>query len=572
MFFILGLAPIGSSTEAREAHVIHSILSQHEWILPLRNGIVPSKPLLYHWICAFAAHFLGESAWLYRLVSAICGVGVLILTQMTAFNLSGSRAFSFSASDRTWLSLISMLILSLTFQFSSLMTEIRVDMTFCLFVSAAFYFFIRALKLGSAQALGPRLSLDGTSFNFFYLMCGLACLSRGPLGIVLPLFLALCSLCYLIGLKRAIFQLLRPRLGWLFFLLLVLPWYLLAISQGGESFVSKQLIFENLLRFFGGENVNQEAWWFYLPSYLRVALPWSWVLAFLVWQRLRAKFSPSAVGLGLMQKPELDLVLIWFSAGFLFFSLSSGKRHSYLLPLYPAASIYLAFWIKYRFDALSDKFRSKLLALPNQVNPFIFMLLLLLLLEAVRFDWSAANPMLMEIKGQIKDVLAPVQLLLVVSLFLFYLLKLNSAKHGALRLVSLWFLIYLSLTVCFQAGVMIKERLKGFDLVAAELRKAVGESPLRVLKFGPDEGFDVLLYYFGQPVKIVDPDVSQLGCEPHSNACYMKTLAHADWLPKLLPWASSKGLQVKNIAVFRELFDQAKGEEQNAFVLFQLLH
>ena len=41
----LGLPLIGGSSEAREAQVIDVILRENTWALPLRNGIVPSKPI-----------------------------------------------------------------------------------------------------------------------------------------------------------------------------------------------------------------------------------------------------------------------------------------------------------------------------------------------------------------------------------------------------------------------------------------------------------------------------------------------------------------------------------------------
>jgi len=44
--------PIWHHGEAREALVVQGIVRNHEWILPLRNGAIPSKPPFFHWLAA----------------------------------------------------------------------------------------------------------------------------------------------------------------------------------------------------------------------------------------------------------------------------------------------------------------------------------------------------------------------------------------------------------------------------------------------------------------------------------------------------------------------------------------
>jgi hypothetical protein len=57
--------------EAREALVIQDIVENHRWVLPLRNGELPSKPILYHWIAALFALPLGLSDFTVRLPSIV---------------------------------------------------------------------------------------------------------------------------------------------------------------------------------------------------------------------------------------------------------------------------------------------------------------------------------------------------------------------------------------------------------------------------------------------------------------------------------------------------------------------
>ena len=85
----LGLAAIGGSTEAREAQVVETILREGEWILPLRNGIIPSKPPLFHWVAALLSILLGGvSEFSVRLPSHLFAVGVLVCCALSAYRLA----------------------------------------------------------------------------------------------------------------------------------------------------------------------------------------------------------------------------------------------------------------------------------------------------------------------------------------------------------------------------------------------------------------------------------------------------------------------------------------------------
>ena len=67
----LALAPpIWHHGEAREGLVVQGIVHNHEWILPLRNGEIPSKPPFFHWLAALSAFVFGPSDLIVRLPMA----------------------------------------------------------------------------------------------------------------------------------------------------------------------------------------------------------------------------------------------------------------------------------------------------------------------------------------------------------------------------------------------------------------------------------------------------------------------------------------------------------------------
>ena len=127
--------PIWNRGEAREGLVAQGIVHNHQWILPLRNGELPSKPPLFHWIAASASLLVGESDFSTRLPSAI-GAGVMVVvTFLLGRAMAGKRT--------GWLAVGALLG---TYDFWHSAGQARVDMIFSAFVTAAiagFYFWYR---------------------------------------------------------------------------------------------------------------------------------------------------------------------------------------------------------------------------------------------------------------------------------------------------------------------------------------------------------------------------------------------------------------------------------------------
>jgi 4-amino-4-deoxy-L-arabinose transferase-like glycosyltransferase len=200
----------------------------------------------------------------------------------------------------------------------------RVDMTLCFFVTLSLVLF---------YALYRGLLTHPVWYFAFYTLVGLGTLAKGPLGILLPglvigVFLALKTRWDLIA-KFA----LHP--GVLVTLLLVVGWYGLAITRGGEGFVDRQLLSENVSRFFGGSGHSHPVY-YYLSYLFSLGLPWSLFFPFMLWDSFRR---------GATGGDDRLFLKAWFAVLFLFFSLSAGKRPVYLLPLFPALALLMALWI-----------------------------------------------------------------------------------------------------------------------------------------------------------------------------------------------------------------------------------
>lgn len=265
----LGLAPISGSTEAREAQVIDTIIRDGEWVLPLRNGIIPSKPPLFHWIGAVMSQVFGHVSELtVRLPSHLAALGVVFFSSLAAFRVARFSQTVEGELHQERVALLTPAILTLIYGFHQLASQAMVDMTFSFFVWGA----IASLLLTDPEKWRSEHAISPRSRSCFWICLAGAVVARGPVGLALPTFIIGITSWFLGGLKATLREFLKPSLGWFAFLLPA-AWYYAAFLQGGEAFLARQLLFENVQRFVGGEKINTESWWFYLPSLARTTAP-----------------------------------------------------------------------------------------------------------------------------------------------------------------------------------------------------------------------------------------------------------------------------------------------------------
>jgi hypothetical protein len=204
----------------------------------------------------------------------------------------------------------------------------RSDMAMVFFLTAAGMTFFRFWQEKAAQR---------RPIYLFYLSVGLATLAKGPLGLLLPMLLVFGFL----SVMREWRFLRQMRLveGILIVFLVAASWYILALWQGGWEFFRRQILDENVLRFFDSEQggpSRDHTFYYYLPALGAGMFPWSLFLPalghFLYCSRSR------------LRNPKTLYLVVWFLTGLVFFSFASGKRSNYILPLYPAAALLLALW------------------------------------------------------------------------------------------------------------------------------------------------------------------------------------------------------------------------------------
>jgi 4-amino-4-deoxy-L-arabinose transferase-like glycosyltransferase len=304
----LATPPIGAHGEAREGLVVQDIVQQGRWILPLRNGELPSKPPLFHWIAAGVGSVVGLSDTVVRLPSALAAWLVVLLV----------HGLGVAAGGRTsgWFAVGALAGMPAFFESAS---EARVDMLFTASVTLALVGFLRWYRTDDWWARAG-----------CYAAVSAAVLTKGPAGVVLPTLVILVFLARERRLDRLLAFWSWGLVGAV--LLVDVGWYVLASYAGGADFLARQIFHENVDRFVGRGVFGMHGGRARLAMVENLAtdlLPWNLVL---LWAAARWWRGEREDTIGRFLHTWWIVILVFFTAAY-------GKRGVYLLPLYPAMAL-----------------------------------------------------------------------------------------------------------------------------------------------------------------------------------------------------------------------------------------
>jgi 4-amino-4-deoxy-L-arabinose transferase-like glycosyltransferase len=336
----IGLGGFSTKGEPREAAVAVSMLETGDWVLPkVYADEFAYKPPLAHWLMAACSLPQGHvSEFTARLPSALA---YIILIGATLF-FFGERLIKFQEA------FVAALLLLTCFEIHRAGMAARVDMLLTMFVVCGLYVL---------YWWENRLHLKGLPLPI-PLLLGCATLTKGPVGIVLPLF---AFGVYLLVLgkyrKRKIFKsLLYVGIASLF---LPAIWYVAAWQQGGNAFLHRVLA-ENFDRFFHLQNASigydlghENGVWYNFVTLMSGFLPWTLLLFFSLFGLKRKELSPIKSWLkGFMARlrsmEKVKLFSLCMAVCILFFyCLPSSKRSVYLMPAYPFIALFIAQYVLY---------------------------------------------------------------------------------------------------------------------------------------------------------------------------------------------------------------------------------
>ncbi len=331
----IGMGDFSTKGEPREAAVAISMLETGDWILPqVYADEFAYKPPMAHWLMAAASYPQGYvSEFTSRLPSALACI-----------TLIGFVLFFFGERVRFQEAFIATLLLLTCIEIHRAGMTTRVDMLLTTFMVIGMFYLYRWEN---------KLELKGLPVQIPILL-GCAALTKGPVGIIIPLFV---FGVYLLILNKYRFLTIFKAVLYIGISSLFLPalWYVAAWKRGGDDFLNLMLA-ENFGRFFHirSETINYELGhkhgaWFNMVSLLTGFMPWSVFFVFSL-LGLRIKMPGMTAKAFLrdtwdrirnMEKVKL-FALVAVVCFLFFYSIPSSKRSVYLMPAYPFIALFLA--------------------------------------------------------------------------------------------------------------------------------------------------------------------------------------------------------------------------------------
>ncbi|MDR2118238.1 MAG: glycosyltransferase family 39 protein [Tannerellaceae bacterium] len=336
----IGLGDFATKGEPREAAVAVSMIESGNWILPeVYADEFAYKPPLAHWLmAAFSLPRGYVSEFTARLPSAL---SYIVLMGMTLF--------FFGRRMKLQEAFIGVLLLFTCVEIHRAGTTARVDMLLTALIVSGLYALYR---------WEDSRELKGLPFAIPFLL-GSAVLTKGPVGIVLPLFVFGVYLL-LLGRYRKLIVFKALLYAGVSSLFLPLIWYVSAWRQGGDAFLDVALA-ENFGRFFHidqwkahYELGHENGLWYNFATLLAGFAPWTLLFVFsLFGMPLRKPSRPiGAIPKALWQQFRSMEKLKQFSLVALvcilfFYSIPHSKRSVYLMPAYPFIALFLAQYTLY---------------------------------------------------------------------------------------------------------------------------------------------------------------------------------------------------------------------------------
>ena len=300
----LGVRPLIRPDEFRYAEIPREMIASGNWWSPRFVGFrYYEKPVLGYQLTALSIRCFGENAFAVRLPSALAaGVTALLLWQLLSAMAAG------------WLAPLGTAIFLGFGIVYGIGTFAVLDFPLCAAVTASWCAFFFAWRSERAPARSGWLAAAGAA-------AGLGFLQKGFVAFALP---ALAAGAFLIWRKEWKNLLLLPWIPLAAALAVALPgaWML---HRGEPDFWRYFIVVEHFNRFTASTgDRHPQPFWYFLPVLAVGMLP-SGFLAAAAWSGWKREF---------FRRPGAQFLLCAFALPFLFFSASSCKLGTYILPCF----------------------------------------------------------------------------------------------------------------------------------------------------------------------------------------------------------------------------------------------
>jgi len=307
-FYRLGAPSLFETDEVIYSQISKQIVQSGDWItLRFFNEKWFIHPPLYMWLISASSYLFGTGEFNTRLWNALFAVGLVYITY-----LLGRKMF------KDGVGLLAGFILATSLQYLIQARIAVFDIPEVFFMTASILFFIHWLE-------------DNKPAYYYlsFLAMGLAVLTKGPVGIVLPV---LVLTAYLAATKE-LNKLFNPRLiiGFIIAYIIGGTWYTAELILHGREFIDSIFGFYTLERYFRPIETHYGPWYFYIFVVVFGFIPW-------------ISFLPYSIKYQWKMKGDNDnlFTVLWLGIVFLFFTLAGTKLPGYIMPFYPFAAISVA--------------------------------------------------------------------------------------------------------------------------------------------------------------------------------------------------------------------------------------
>ena len=326
--------------EPRYMEVAREMAVLGEYVLPQLNGeVYMEKPPLFFWL----AGFLWKAGVGYnsgRIVTILVTLGALLLVYFTVAGRYGRAA-------------------ARTACFATLSTMLMVDFAKLGVLDPLLTFLVAAAVLMGWRAFHAEGRGALRWWCGCYAALGLGTLTKGPVGILVP---GLVLLAYgLISRKKARAGGWAHLAGAAVYVVVVGGWLVPACIAGGQEYTDTVLFKQNLGRAVQSYN-HRNPMYYYLVRFPLYLFPWSLIAPVAAIAAVR-RWRSTGDGVPL-------LAALWLLVPIVLFSLISGKRMNYIVPVVPGLGVLTGWYL-----AASEERQGKLVRVETWLMGGAFVLL-----------------------------------------------------------------------------------------------------------------------------------------------------------------------------------------------------
>lgn len=385
--------------ETRYAEISREMLVSGNWSVPYMLDVrYFEKPVLGYWLNSIAQWLFGGGNFSVRIVVVTSTLLTGLFVYRAAMLIWHNRALAFNA----------LVVFLSSFLVLAIGTYNILDPIVTMFVTIAMYYFLSGL---SAQNRKSKIS----AYILVGVFCGLGFLTKGFIAVVLP---ALVFIVTAISLSRFKEVLCYAPIALISMLVIAGPW-VISVALQAPDYWHYFFWIEHVQRFVEKDSARSQPMWFYLPIVILGILPW---LGFLF----------GAIKSAIFLKKGTLYFSFWLFLFFAFFSASSGKLLTYMLPCFVPLSILIAHYM----EELKNKQNEKI----HNINAIINTVFGLVGVSIIAYSLFSTRFTLYETNEQYKALLGIVG-------FLFWSVMGIASFFKPTRLLTLFCSIGLSLAI-----------------------------------------------------------------------------------------------------------------------------